>query len=292
MYNKQQTIVVKIGTAALSRKDNTVDTELLGSIVAELVALKQDGHHVVLVTSGAVGTGRTRLRDDAFPQCCDEVTRKQIQASVGQPRLMGIYQQLLDAVANSGMEASQSLLTKEHFGNPQHLVRMLSVIKDMPNVLPVMNENDSVAIQEFFTDNDELSGDLSKLIGANKLIILSSIDGIYDRNPEDPDARRFWHIDASSFDSSTIDTHGKTPTGRGGGDSKVKTSFQAALDGIIVHVASSREPRVITRIMNNEAVGTRIDTVLAGEQDQQHRIKAAQTIIDRIMVGRVSGFEA
>jgi glutamate 5-kinase len=177
---------------------------------------------------------------------------------------MSIYQLLLNAVKDNdvNMKVSQTLLTKEHFGAPEHLERMLGVIAQMSDVLPIINENDSVAIRELFTDNDELAGYLAKLIHADHLIILSGIDGIYDCDPNKyTHAKPIRHIDASDERACSINTDGISNKGRGGMVTKLRSVLDAALSGIAVHVASSRVPNVISRLVKGELdFGTRIDT--------------------------------
>ena len=173
---------------------------------------------------------------------------------------MRVYQELLDETA-SGITVSQILLVKEHFDAPQHLERMLfHILEKRLDILPIMNENDPVAIQELFTDNDELAGYVAKLVHADRLVFLSSIDGIYPCDPKkDPSAERIPYIDASSINRD-IDTVGQTEAGRGGMSSKLQSALRAAREGVVVHVASSRVPEVVLRLLQDEPFGTRIDT--------------------------------
>ncbi len=252
--SEQKIIIVKIGTSSLTHEDGTVNREIITPILSELVVLKQQGHHAMLVTSGAVGTGRQFLPADAFPQTASEVTRKQVLSSIGQPHLMETYQRLLNDISGGAMLASQTLLTKEHMEEPRHLLCMLDLIAEMPNVLPIINENDSVAIRELFTDNDELAGQLARLIGADHLIVLTSVGALYDRDPSRPGAKI---LRSYGRDDGPVETHEISPLGRGGMDSKKNAGLLAAEKGINVQIASPCETNVIGRILAGEIVGTR-----------------------------------
>ena len=255
----KRNLVIKIGTAALGAADGMPDRGLLGGLVAELAALKQAGHNVILVSSGAVGTGRALVKKHQPLHSCPPVVEKQILASLGQSRLMTLYQDLLTP---HNLLASQILLTKQDFRNRAHHKHMLSLfaaLQKQPQILPIINENDSVTVDELmFTDNDELAGLLAAMMNADQLIILSHIAGVYDRPPDEAGAAIIPLIDWAGKQGLPSSTQGKSTTGRGGMTAKLASARKLAAMGITTHIAAAREPRILSRILAGETVGTKV----------------------------------
>lgn len=251
------TLVVKIGTAALSAQDGVPDSGLLDSLVGELAALKRAGNYVVLVTSGAVGTGRALAKRNKLSGHNDPVTERQILASLGQARLMAIYQ---DILAKHGMLASQILLTKQDFhtrAHHKHMLRLFEALRERPEILPIVNENDCVTVDELmFTDNDELAGLLAAMVGAERLVILSNIAGVYDKPPDQDGAKILPRIDWARPKDLPSDVRGSSREGRGGMASKMNMARKMSALGISTHIASAREPSVLDRILRGDPVGT------------------------------------
>ena len=257
------------------------DKALLGGLVDEIAALKKAGHRVVLVSSGAVGTGRALSRKHHALHC-DPVAERQILASLGQARLMALYQELLTP---HGMLASQILLTKQDFrtrGHHKTMEHLFQSVLRQPGILPIVNENDSVTVDELmFTDNDELAGLLAAMMQADRLIILSHIAGVYDRPPDEADAEVIPLIDFATRAGLPSTTRGKSTSGRGGMSSKLGMARKAASMGIQAHIAAAREKGVIARILQGERIGTMVRPMvgkknavkrwLASEVGAQHR---------------------
>jgi glutamate 5-kinase len=258
MSNTQRNLVIKIGTAALGASDGMPDARLLGGLVAELAALKQQGYQLILVTSGAVGTGRAMTRAKTALKDCDAVAEKQILASLGQARLMALYQELLTP---HGLLASQVLLTKQDFSSHEHhkhMAHLFTALQKQPHILPIVNENDSVTIDELmFTDNDELAGLLAAMVNAERLIILSHVAGVYDRDPDEAGAQILPQIDWQD-NATTLHMNGKSESGRGGMVSKLAVARKMSGLGIHTHIAAAREEKVITRLLRDEAIGTHV----------------------------------
>jgi glutamate 5-kinase len=276
-------LVIKIGTAALGAADGVPDAKHLGALAAELAALKQARHQVILVTSGAVGTGRALARKQAQSRLrpvsghgagsaqssrdknqnalrhCDPVAERQILASLGQARLMALYQELLTP---HGLLASQILLTKQDFRSREHhkhMEHLFAALRQQPHILPIVNENDSVTVDELmFTDNDELAGLLAAMMQADRLIILSHIAGVYDRPPDEAGAAIIPLIDWAKKIGIPAATKGKSQGGRGGMESKLNIARKMAALGIQTHIAAAREDKIIARLLRDEAVGTTI----------------------------------
>jgi glutamate 5-kinase len=254
------------------------DARLLGGLVAEIAALKKDGHQVILVSSGAVGTGRammkqaqSRLRPSsaervsgaqssrAFLQNCDTVAERQILASLGQARLVALYQELLTP---HDILASQILLTKQDFRSQdhhRHMSHLFAALRQQSRLLPIVNENDCVTVDELmFTDNDELAGLLAAMMNADRLIILSHIAGVYDRPPDEEGAAIIPLINFATKTGLPSATRGKSATGRGGMVSKLGMARKLATLGIRVHVAAAREPNILVRLLRDESIGTTV----------------------------------
>jgi len=258
MAPRKLNLVVKIGTAALGASDGMPDAKLLGALVAELAALKKAGHQVILVTSGAVGTGRALTKKNKALGHCDPVAERQILASLGQAKLITLYQDLL---TRHGLLASQILLTKQDFRTREHhkhMAHLFAALQKQPHLLPIVNENDSVTVEELmFTDNDELAGLLAAMINADRLIILSHIAGVYDRAPDEKDAQIIPLVDWKDK-GRKAETKGKSQSGRGGMASKLSVARKMADLGIRTHIASAREANVISRLLDDENLGTTV----------------------------------
>jgi len=276
MASKKHNLVIKIGTAALGASDGMPDRQLLGNLVAEIAELKKAGHQILLVSSGAVGTGRAMLRQGPALYHCDPVAEKQILASLGQARLMTLYQDLLTP---HGLLASQILLTKQDFrSRVQHkyMSHLLAALARQPHILPIINENDSVTVDELmFTDNDELSGLLAAMVNAERLIVLSHIDGVYDREPEDPEASVISVIDWVKKTGLPLTTKGKSQTGRGGMTSKLAIARKMAALGIQTHIAGAREKNILFQLLAGAPLGT-TSLPLSGKRNAVKRWLASE----------------
>lgn len=252
-----KTIVIKIGTQSIITSQGTILLKTVTSLVEQIVKIHGAGAHVVLVSSGAVGSGRGMVRDVLRREFGSSMVEKQLLASIGQPELMHIYARLLK---KHKMLAAQLLLTKQDFHTRQHYLnigRLLRETMQHANIVPIINENDSVAIEELmFTDNDELAGLLAAQLNADKLILLTSVDGVYDGNPADPTAKLIPVIHPT--DRLQIATKGKSIQGRGGMQSKLSIAHKLAHLGITTHIANIATKNVIGKIMQGEQVGTTI----------------------------------
>jgi glutamate 5-kinase len=249
-------IVVKIGTQSILADDGTPLESVMLDLVEQIVALKNNGHQVILVSSGAVASGRKILRGTLQQEYGDSIGEKQILASLGQPELMHIYSVMF---RKHNILSSQLLLTKQDLHTRQHYLnisRLLSEILSNDNIIPIINENDSVAIEELmFTDNDELSGLIAAQIGADKLIIISNVEGVYTSHPDDPNAILISVIGHNGWPkvSST-----KSTQGRGGMLSKVSTARKMSSLGITTHIVGIGQPNVLLSVLKDVTVGTTI----------------------------------
>jgi glutamate 5-kinase len=250
-------IVIKVGTQAILSAQGMMRTKVITSLVDQIATLQRQGHHVALVSSGAVGAGRRVAREVLHREYGSSIAEKQVLASLGQHELMHFYATLFK---KHHLLSAQLLLTKQDFHTRQHylnIARLLREIISDRTIIPIINENDSVAIEELmFTDNDELAGLISAQLNADKLIILSSVKGVYDGHPDEPNSKVIpvlnpqdkWH-QASSL---------KSTQGRGGMVSKLATARKMSGLGIMTHIADLDEPDVILRLVQGEQIGTAI----------------------------------
>lgn len=250
-------IVIKVGTQAILSADGTPLDSVMLNLVEQIASLQQNNHHVVLVSSGAVGSGRNVARQFLGRQYGSSIGEKQVLASLGQHELMHIYASMF---RTHHILASQLLLTKQDFHTRQHylnIARLLHEILAHKNIVPIINENDSVAVEELmFTDNDELAGLISAQINADKLIILSNVEGVYTGDPSDPQSQLIPQISPDEGWPQVSAT--KSAQGRGGMLSKLATARKMSELGVTTHIASINQTNAILRIINNETPGTTI----------------------------------
>ncbi len=250
-------IVVKVGTQSILSDDGKPIESALCAIVEQIVQLQTKGDQVVLVSSGAVGLGRNVARQMLSKEYGSSIEEKQVLASLGQHELMHVYTRMFK---QHNILASQLLLTKQDFHTRQNylnIIRIINAILSHKNIIPIVNENDSVAIEELmFTDNDELAGLIAAQINADKLIILSNVEGVYTGNPNDPHAELIKIIDPKSGWPNISST--KSTQGRGGMISKLSTARKMSKLGIMTHIASMKCGSTITKLVMNERIGTTI----------------------------------
>ena len=241
-------IVVKVGTAVLSGPDGRLDTGRIGDLAEQIDALVRARYEVVLVSSGAVGAGMAELglsrRPAALPQL-------QGAASVGQSRLMGAYN---ESFKKHGHHAAQILLTREDFDDRSRYLNVRNTITALfaMDAVPVINENDAVSVDEIrFGDNDHLSALVATMLGADLLILLSTVDGLLDAK-----GRVVPSVELITSETQALDRGTKTERGTGGMRSKLEAAALATRTGEGAVIANGTTPNVINRIMRGEELGT------------------------------------
>ena len=247
-------IVIKIGTSSLvhaSGKMNLRRIEKLARVISELM---NQGREIILVSSGAIGVGAEALKLRERPST---VSGRQAAAAVGQVHLMQVYSRLF---AEYGYNVVQILLTRDTVDAPeakQNAVNTFTGLIEM-HVLPVVNENDTIAVDEIkFGDNDNLSSIVARITGADLLIILTDIDGYYKDNPADrPDAEMYHNITDLSEAIENAAGGAGSRLGTGGMLTKVHASRLAAAAGIHAVIANGSDPEILYRILDGEDVGT------------------------------------
>ena len=257
-------IVVKLGTNVIMRPDGKVALGLLCGLVEGIAVLREQGIEVLVVSSGAVGLGVERL---ALPHRPRNLAEVQACAAVGQSRLMALYD---DAFDRLGCRIAQVLLTEDDFRDPVRHANLRATLDSLLSlgVIPIANENDTVSTMELdrplaspqrervFGDNDKLSALLAEHISADLLVLLSDVDGLYDRDPHAEGARILPHVRVVD-DAVLALAHGGNGRGRGGMLSKLESVRIALGAGREAIIANGRTPQVLERIVAGEAVGTR-----------------------------------
>lgn len=176
-------IAVKVGSNVLTRRDGTLDVTRVSALVDQIAELRKAGVEVVLISSGAVASGRSEIK---VSRKLDSVQQRQLYSAVGQAKLINRYYELF---REHGIAVGQVLTTKESFSTRRHYLNQRNCMRVMleSGVIPIVNENDTISVTELmFTDNDELSGMIASMLDVQALIILSNIDGIYNGSPSQP----------------------------------------------------------------------------------------------------------
>ena len=252
-------IVVKIGSSSLQHpQTGELDYIKLEVLVRELCNLRNQGKDVVLVTSGAIAQGRRamHLSDEDFSQ--NRIAMKQACAAIGQARLMMTYERIF---AEYNQVTAQILLTKNTVVDNLNRYNAHNTFTQLlkMGVIPVVNENDTVATYELELDNDTLSAIVAALIGADLLILLSDIDGLYTDDPrKNPDAK-FVDLVEELNDSHMNMAKNSTGSsvGTGGMNTKLTAARIATRAGADMLIANSRDVRIIHRLMDGQNLGTR-----------------------------------
>lgn len=250
------TLVVKIGTSSLTEPESgDLRLSVLGGLAEVLTGLRRGGHRVVLVSSGAVGVGAARLGLKERPTA---VALKQAAAAVGQGLLMSMYDRLFGALRQP---VAQVLLTREDLvGRVRYLNARQTLLELLRlDVIPIVNENDTVATEELrFGDNDGLSALVAGLIDADWLVLLTDVAGLYSANPnDDPEAQLLSEVTEITDQLVQSARSRGSRWGTGGMASKLEAARIATAAGTTTVIAEGRDPTNLRRILAGEAVGTR-----------------------------------
>lgn len=239
-------IVVKVGSNVLTRVDGTLDTDRMAALADQIAALHRAGVEVIVVSSGAVAAGRGVI---AAGHWLDAVSARQLYSAVGQMKLIRRYYELFDA---RGIVCGQVLTTKQDFETRRHYLNQRNSIRVMleNGVVPIVNENDTVAVTELmFTDNDELSGLLSTMIGAEALVLLTNVDGICDGTPGVPGVEVIREIAPGQRDLPDCIRDAKSSFGRGGMLTKSRIARKVAAEGIETIIADGRRDGILPDLL-------------------------------------------
>lgn len=244
-------IVVKIGTSSIADKSFGLDSQKVGKFVSDTMGLRARGKEVIIVSSGAIGAGVGRLNLDSRPK---EISALQAAAAVGQGILMQVYSKYFGEYQQP---VAQILLTAEDFRDSRRYKNFKNMLADLMKwgVVPIVNENDSVALEEIRVgDNDILSAHVAIGAGADLLVILSDVEGIYMNYVNKSKRGKLIRTVERPVE---VERHvGKSHRGFGGMLSKIRAAKMATETGIPVVIASSSEEKVLDRIIDCKEVGT------------------------------------
>lgn len=256
---ERQRIVVKVGTSTLTGENGAPNFRTIDKLAQVLSTLHNEGHKIILVSSGAIAVGVNKMR---LPMKPEDVCMKQAAAAVGQCELMHIYDKFFGEYGNI---VGQILLTEDDMAVKARKRNLRNTFEALMEngMIPVVNENDSVSHAEIesekkvFGDNDMLSAVVAKLCEAERLIILSDIEGLYDRNPNEyPDAKLIHRVERITEEIRMLGTGSGSNRGTGGMVTKLEAAEYAITHGMDMHVINGSRPDGIYEIMAGEAVGT------------------------------------
>ncbi|PKL49027.1 MAG: glutamate 5-kinase [Candidatus Riflebacteria bacterium HGW-Riflebacteria-2] len=243
-----KSITVKIGSNVLTQPDRKLDLARISHLTDQIATLHRQGIKIILVSSGAVASGRCMV---ANPPRKDPVSERQLLSSVGQIKLVSTYASLFEA---HGITCAQVLVTKEDFRTREHYLNMkncLTVLLEH-NIVPIINENDAVSVTALmFTDNDELAGLVATMMNTEAYFILSNVDGIYTGNPGDAGVQLIEEISGTTTDLSGFITTKKSNFGRGGMLTKGRVAQNTAAAGISVHIANGTRHNILLDLAKN-----------------------------------------
>jgi len=255
MSKEIKRVVVKVGTNVLTNKDNRILGPVLRELVRQIAVLYEQNIMVILVSSGSAMAGMEVLGETNIK---DKSIRRQIYSSVGQPRMMRHYYSLFH---DYGMRCAQVLATKRDFDIGKHRENMINCYEGLlaEGVIPIANEDDAVSLtMSMFSDNDELASLVAELIDADRLLILSDTDGLYNGHPDDDNSKLLnTVITNQDVEKYVQDFDKKEGEGRGGMASKLKIAKGTANKNIPTYIANGKKENVIVDIINNKTVGTK-----------------------------------
>ncbi|WP_332691228.1 glutamate 5-kinase [Halalkalibacter lacteus] len=281
----RQRLVVKIGSSSLTSKQGALSMEKVTMFVNAIANLKQAGHEVIVISSGAVAAGFKAI---GYPTRPVTIAGKQAAAAVGQAMLMQAY---IEQFGTHNLIPAQLLLTRQDFSDETRYGNAYSTLSELlkRGAIPIINENDSTSIEELtFGDNDMLSALVSGLIHANTLCIMTDVNGLYDDNPHtNPDAKKINYLPYVTEDLLALAGDSSSKVGTGGMKSKVSAAKTALTLGVNVFIGKGEHPDVFIDILTGKGDGTYIgsfqhETVMPTTKQwiALHSKIAARLIID------------
>ncbi|MCE5263024.1 MAG: glutamate 5-kinase [Deltaproteobacteria bacterium] len=247
-------VLVKVGSAVLTGEDG-LDLNIVEQLVADIASLRERGIQVILVSSGAIASGKHRMGIEGKLK---SIPQKQAAAAVGQGRLMRVYS---NAFGKHSLYVGQVLLTLSDIIDRKRFLNIRNTLFTLLEwgVIPIINENDTVAVDEIkFGDNDNLAAMVANEVEAHLVVNLTSTEGLYDRNPA-TDCRKAKFLSVVTEITPEIEacaTEEATPVGMGGMKSKVQAAKKVTASGIPYIIAPGRRPNVLQEIMDGKETGT------------------------------------
>ena len=247
-------LVVKVGTSTLTYATGNINFRRLGRLVETLSDVANSGVQVVLVSSGAIAVGVGKLGLPARPA---DIPGRQAAAAVGQSELMFLYDKLFSEYSKT---PAQMLLTGSDIADPERRAHLVNTFEQLLSfgALPIVNENDSVSVEEILHgDNDCLSAEVAALIGADALVILTDIDGLYDSDPrENPQARRISVVDAITPEIEAMAGGAGSARGTGGMTTKLRAAKLATAAGADTYIINGASCENLYTLLEGRDIGT------------------------------------
>jgi len=254
--SEKKRIVIKLGTSTLAHKTGKLNIRRMTNLVRVISDLHNSGREIIMVSSGAVGLGAGKL---GLPEKPKDTKMKQAVAAIGQCELMHVYD---DMFAKYSVTVGQILLTKTIINNPSHCENFKNTVEALVqmDVIPIVNENDTIAIDELeleIGENDSLSALVAELSGADLLLILSDIDGLYDDDPRsNPDAKPVYVVDKVTPEIEAMAGGAGTSLGTGGMSTKINAAKIATEAGIDMVIMNGKDPELLYDLFEDKDIGT------------------------------------
>ncbi len=254
--SKKKRIVIKLGTSTLAHKTGKLNIRRMTNLVRVISDLHNSGREIIMVSSGAVGLGAGKL---GLPQKPKETRMKQAVAAIGQCELMHIYDDMFEKYS---VTVAQILLTKTIINNPNHCSNFRNTVDSLVGlgVIPIVNENDTIAIDELeleIGENDSLSALVAELSSADLLLILSDIDCLYDDDPRtNPSAKPISVVEEITPEIEQAAGGAGTVFGTGGMSTKINAAKIAAAAGIDMVIMNGRDPELLYDLFEDKEIGT------------------------------------
>ena len=254
--SEKKRVVIKLGTSTLAHKTGKLNIRRMTNLVRVISDLHNAGSEIIMVSSGAVGLGAGKL---GLPEKPKQTNIKQAVAAIGQCELMHVYD---DMFAKYSVTVAQILLTKAIIDNPSHCSNFKTAVETLVGmgVIPIVNENDTIAIDELeleIGENDSLSALVAELSGADLLLILSDIDGLYTDDPRsNPDAEPIHVVEAITPEIEAMAGGAGTSLGTGGMSTKINAAKIATEAGIDMVIMNGRDPEKLYDLFEDAEIGT------------------------------------
>lgn len=254
MVKDNKKIVIKIGSSTITSEDGTINKKFLKNLASQVDTLRSMGKSVIIVSSGARIAGVNVLGKWSKKE---DINYKQALCAMGQVELMNSYRKIF---GEYDMHIGQILLTKEDFSNEARILNIKNTVNTLldEGIIPIINENDTVCVEEIkIGDNDMLAAYTTVLLGGDMLVLLSDIEGVYDKNPQDnPDAQLIEEIRDIDELERNISTENKSSFGTGGMVTKIKAAREVTVIGADLVVAQGSKENIIIDLFNNNAIGS------------------------------------
>ena len=278
-------VVVKAGTALITGGSNELDIATMSDLVGQIAQLQDEGHQMLLVSSGAVAAGRHAIgRSNGH----GSLNMRQLLAAIGQGRVMSAYERLF---GQHGIHVAQALLTGRDINDREGYLNIRNTLLGLIDlkVVPIINENDVVAVDELggemFGDNDMLSAMVANIVDADLLIMLGRVNGLYTSDPNlDTAARPIPVVTAFTDEIEALGGPSADGRGRGGMTTKLEAAKLATASGVDSIVASGKQPRVIRRLVCGESLGTFFPTSATRMESRKRYLLSQMHESDAVIV--------